>query len=121
MIEAVLHPALPICPGHPIWKRDFTGSSGLFSVVFRQPMSREEVHTGMDRLKLFQMGYSWGGVSSLVVTVDPAEAPNARVYDGRLVRFFVGLEDPLDLILTSNKHFDCERIRFAVQPALISR
>ena len=97
-VEAVLHPALPSCPGHAIWKRDFTGSSGLFSVVFRAPLTRADLHACMDRLKLFQMGYSWGGVSSLVITPDLAEAPNARVYGDRLVRFYIGLEDPDDLI-----------------------
>ncbi|HEX8880169.1 MAG TPA: cystathionine beta-lyase [Candidatus Acidoferrum sp.] len=97
-VEAVLHPALPSCPGHPIWKRDFSGSSGLFSVVFRAPFSCEELYAAMDRLKLIQIGYSWGGISSLVVTVDPNEAPNARAFVGRLARFYIGLEDPDDLI-----------------------
>ena len=97
-VETVLHPALPSCPGHEIWKRDFTGSSGLFSVVFREPMTRQEIHAAMDRLRLFRMGYSWGGVSSLAVTPDLDEAPNARRYGDRLLRLYVGLEDPRDLI-----------------------
>lgn len=97
-VETVLHPALPGCPGHNTWKRDFTGSSGLFSVVFRAPISRRQIHACMDRLTLFQMGYSWGGVSSLVVTPDLTEQPNARIYGERLVRFYVGLEDVDDLI-----------------------
>jgi cystathionine beta-lyase len=97
-IETVLHPALPSCPGHEIWKRDFTGSSGLFSVVFREPASRRELQDAMDRLTLFRMGYSWGGVSSLVVMPDTAAAPNARRFGDRLLRFYVGLEDPDDLI-----------------------
>jgi cysteine-S-conjugate beta-lyase len=104
-VEAVLHPALPTCPGHQIWQRDFTGSSGLFSVAFRPPLSVAELHAGMDRLKLFKIGYSWGGVSSLVVTIDPKEAPNARVYGGRLLRFYVGLEDPVDLIADIEQAF----------------
>ena len=97
-VERVLHPALPSCPGHEAWKRDFTGSSGLFSVVFRPPISRADLHKAMDRLRLFSMGYSWGGVASLVVTPDLEEAPNARQYGDRLVRFYIGLEDPEDLI-----------------------
>jgi cysteine-S-conjugate beta-lyase len=97
-VETVLHPALTSCPGHEIWRRDFTGSSGLFSVVYRQPLSRQDLHRCMDRLRLFQLGYSWGGVSSLVVTPDLEEAPNARAYGDRLVRFYVGLEDSDDLI-----------------------
>lgn len=97
-VETVLHPALPSCPGHDVWQRDFTGSSGLFSVVFRPPITRRDIHAAMDRLELFGMGYSWGGVSSLVVTPDLEEAPNARQYDDRLVRFYIGLEDPNDLM-----------------------
>ena len=97
-VETVLHPALPSCPGHSIWKRDFSGSSGLFSVVYRKPLTRKDLHRCMDSLKLFQMGYSWGGVASLVVTPDLDEAPNARAYGDRLVRFYIGLEDPDDLI-----------------------
>jgi cysteine-S-conjugate beta-lyase len=97
-VEIVLHPAFPSCPGHETWQRDFTGSSGLFSVVFRPPLKRADLHAFMDRLSLFRMGYSWGGVTSLVVTPDLNEAPNARVYGDRLVRFYTGLEDPDDLI-----------------------
>jgi cystathionine beta-lyase len=104
-VEAVLHPALPSCPGHPTWKRDFTGSSGLFSVVFRQPLRRADLHAAMDQLALFGMGYSWGGVSSLVVTPDVAEAPNAAAYGDRLVRFYIGLEDPDDLIADLEQAF----------------
>jgi cystathionine beta-lyase len=97
-IERVLHPAFPSCPGHATWQRDFTGSTGLFSVVFRAPVKKAQLQAFMDRLTLFRMGYSWGGVTSLVVTPDLEEAPNAKVYGDRLVRFYVGLEDPADLI-----------------------
>jgi cystathionine beta-lyase len=104
-VEAVLHPALPSCASHPIWKRDFSGSSGLFSVVFRAPFSHGDLHAAMDRLKLIQIGYSWGGVSSLVVTVDPNEAPSAHAFVGRLARFYIGLEDPDDLIADIEQAF----------------
>ena len=97
-IDTVLHPALTSCPGHTTWRRDFTGSSGLFSVVFRSPIGRRDIEAAMDRLTLFRMGYSWGGVTSLVVTPDLTEAPNAQIYGDRLVRFYIGLEDPEDLI-----------------------
>jgi cystathionine beta-lyase len=97
-VELVLHPALPSCPGHANWKRDFRGSSGLFSVVFRPPLTRRQLHASMDRLRLFRMGYSWGGVTSLVVTPDVEEAPNATAYGDRLVRFSIGLEDVDELI-----------------------
>jgi cystathionine beta-lyase len=97
-IETVLHPALPSCPGHEFWKRDFTGSSGLFSVVFREPASPSGIHQAMDRLTIFRMGYSWGGVSSLAVMPDTNAAPHAKRFGGRLLRLYVGLEDPEDLI-----------------------
>lgn len=96
-VEAVLHPALPSCPGHETWKRDFTGSSGLFSVVLRPPITRSDLLGVMDRLRLFKMGYSWGGVASLVMAPG-ADAPNTRRYGGRLLRLYIGLEDPDDLI-----------------------
>lgn len=104
-IETVLHPALPSCSGHEIWKRDFTGSSGLFSIVFREPITKRELQDAMDRLTLFRMGYSWGGVSSLVVTPDTQEAPNARRYGERLLRVYVGLEAPGDLIADLQQAF----------------
>lgn len=104
-IESVLHPAFPGCPGHITWKRDFTGSSGLFSIVFRAPLSRNDLYAGIDRLKLIQIGYSWGGVSSLAIPPDPNEAPNALPYAGRLVRFYIGLEDPEDLIADIEQAF----------------
>ncbi len=104
-VETVLHPALPSCPGHETWKRDFSGSSGLFSVVFRAPLGRDAIHAAMDRLRLFRMGYSWGGVTSLVVTPDLVEAPNARAYGDRLARFHVGLEDPGELIADLEQAF----------------
>ncbi len=97
-VEVVLHPALPSCPGHETWKRDFTGSSGVFSVVFRPPLIRQHLHAAMDRLRLFRMGLSWGGVASLVITPDLEAAAHAKAYGDRLVRLYVGLEDPDDLI-----------------------
>ena len=108
-VETVLHPALPSCPGHDIWKRDFTGSSGLFSVVFRAPMSKGEIQAAMDRLTLFGMGYSWGGVSSLIVTPDLDEAPNARRFGDRLARIYIGIEDADDLIADLQQAFRFSR------------
>jgi cystathionine beta-lyase len=104
-IETVLHPAMPSCPGHDHWMRDFTGSSGLFSVVFSEATSKREIQDAMNRLRLFRMGYSWGGTTSLAVTPDLSEAPNARVYADRLVRLYVGLEDPDDLIVDLQQAF----------------
>jgi len=96
-IERVLHPALPSCPGHDVWRRDFSGSSGVFSVVFAERFSRDEVFRFVDVLRLFRIGYSWGGVTSLVM---PWPAPPTRRdvdYGDRLVRFSLGLETPEDL------------------------
>ena len=95
-IERVLHPALPSCPGHELWKRDFTGATGLFSMVFQEPFSKEQVQQFVDSLKLFKIGYSWGGVSSLVMSYD-LHSPKRPAYGSRIVRLYTGLEDPEDL------------------------
>jgi cysteine-S-conjugate beta-lyase len=95
-IERVLHPALPSCPGHELWKRDFTGASGLFSIVFRPEFSREQVLAFVDRLRLFKIGYSWGGVTSLAMTYD-MQSPKRPAYGSRLVRLYTGLEAIEDL------------------------
>ena len=66
-IETVLHPALPDCPGHDLWKRDFTGSASVFSFVFDPEVAVAEVPAFVDRLKLFRKGFSWGGTASLAM------------------------------------------------------
>jgi cystathionine beta-lyase len=76
----------------------------LFSVVLREPISRRGIQDAMDRLALFGMGYSWGGVSSLVVMPDVG-SPGARRFGDRLLRFHVGLEDPDDLIADLQQAF----------------
>ena len=96
-IELVLHPALPSCPGHDLWKRDFTGSSGLFSIVFQKQFGKEQVLAFVDALRLFKIGYSWGGVTSLVMTYD-LQSPKRPAYGSRLVRLYTGLESVEDLI-----------------------
>jgi len=97
-IAIVLHPALASCPGHDLWVRDFSGSSGVFSIVFRPPIHRLRIHSFVDRLKLFRIGYSWGGVTSLVALPDLNESPNAGTYGDRLLRLSIGLESADDLI-----------------------
>lgn len=97
-VERVLHPALPSCPGHEFWARDFTGSSGLFSVVFKAGPTREQVHAFVDGLELFEIGYSWAGTTSLAVAYTIRPGPRRPSYDHRLVRFSIGLESPADLI-----------------------
>jgi cysteine-S-conjugate beta-lyase len=96
-IETVFHPALPSCPGHEFWKRDFSGSASIFSVVFDKRYSVEQIHGFVDALKLFGIGYSWGGVHSLAVAFPALDRPG-KEYVGRIVRFNIGLEEPADLI-----------------------
>ena len=97
-IAAVLHPALPSCPGHDLWRRDFTGSTSVFSVEFSLDVRRSRVRAFVDALELFEIGWSWGGVTSLAVPVNPPRTVPEGRRAGALVRFNVGLEDPADLI-----------------------
>jgi cystathionine beta-lyase len=95
-IQLVLHPAFPSCPGHEFWKRDFTGSSGLFSIVFHEHFTREQVRRFVDALELFKIGYSWGGVTSLAMAYD-LHSPKRPGYGSRIVRLYTGLESVDDL------------------------
>jgi cystathionine beta-lyase len=95
-VGRMLHPAFADCPGHDHWKRDFKGSSGLFSFELKDAGESERA-AFVDRLELFGIGYSWGGYESLALPVDPQRTvtrPPAR----NLVRLHIGLEDPDDLI-----------------------
>ncbi len=96
-IERVLHPALPSCPGHELWKRDFTGSTGVFSIVFQPRFSKAQVQGFVDQLELFEIGYSWAGVTSLAVAYDFHGTPGRPNYGHRIVRLNIGLEDVDDL------------------------
>ena len=93
-VGLVLHPALPDCPGHEYWKRDFKGSSGLFTFELKNGDKRTEF---VDGLTLFGIGFSWGGFESLAIPVDPVRTVS-RPPASNLVRLHVGLEDPEDLI-----------------------
>ncbi|MGB0684425.1 MAG: cystathionine beta-lyase [Magnetovibrionaceae bacterium] len=97
-VAAVLHPALPECPGHEVWKRDFTGSSGLFSMVLK-PIDKAARDEFLDNLQLFAMGYSWGGFESLAIPSDPKSFRTAAPWtvEGPLIRLQCGLEDWQDL------------------------
>ena len=97
-IERVLHPALPSCPGHEFWKRDFLGSSGVFSIVFKSGPTQQQVFDFVDALRLFKVGYSWAGVTSLAVAYDIGRIPGRPPYDHRIVRFSIGLESTQDLL-----------------------
>jgi cysteine-S-conjugate beta-lyase len=96
-VETVLHPALSNAPGHSIWKRDFKGSSGLYSIILK-PTSEQSVAAMLDGLELFSMGYSWGGFESLVVPFKPHRTATEWTATGPALRFHIGLEDPQDLI-----------------------
>ncbi len=96
-IKTVLHPALESCPGHEHWRRDFTGSSSIFSIVFDERFTAAQVMSFADRLTLFKIGFSWGGVTSLVVAYPNLDRPG-RNYGDRLVRLNIGLEEAPDLI-----------------------
>ena len=98
-VAKLLHPAFPDCPGHEIWKRDFTGSSGLFSIILK-PTSKAAVTAMLDGMRLFAMGYSWGGFESLIIPANPASIRTAVPWraEGPLLRLHVGLEDVDDLI-----------------------
>jgi len=97
-VARVLHPALESDPGHAIWKRDFTGASGLFSIVLK-PKPQKAVDALLDAVKLFGMGYSWGGFESLVIPFDCDAYRTATKWSpgGPTLRFHIGLENVDDL------------------------
>jgi len=97
-IDRVLHPALEQSPGHELWKRDFSGSTGIFSIVFKPQFTKSEVFAFVDALDLFEIGYSWGGVTSLAVAYDFHKSKNRPDYGHRIVRLNIGLEETADLI-----------------------
>lgn len=97
-VARVLHPALPEHPGHALWKRDFSGASGVFSIILK-PVPREALHAFVDGLELFGIGFSWGGYESLALPFDCAPYRTATRWapEGPAVRFSIGLEDVADL------------------------
>jgi cystathionine beta-lyase len=105
-VARVLHPALESCPGHAIWKRDFSGSSGLFSIILR-PAAEQAVHAFVDALTLFGIGASWGGFESLIIPFDCSKVRTATSWapSGPALRFHIGLEDVDDLIADLERAF----------------
>jgi cystathionine beta-lyase len=97
--ERVLYPALPEDPGHTLWKRDFAGASGLFSVVFK-PCEKAALARFVDGLEHFAIGASFGGYESLVLPFDPSHYRTATKWEakGPCLRFHIGLEDVDDLL-----------------------
>jgi len=101
-VDHVRHPALPSCPGHEIFKRDFTGGNGLFSFVLKTSCPAATTAL-LDGMKHFSMGYSWGGFESLILPNEPKSFNSLRTvsnpkFEGTLLRLHIGLEDVEDLI-----------------------
>jgi cystathionine beta-lyase len=99
-VERILHPALPSDPGHALWKAQYTGASGLFSVILT-PTPRHALAAMLDGLELFGMGYSWGGFESLIVPFNPKRFRTATAWtaEGPALRLHIGLDDVGDLIV----------------------
>lgn len=99
-VKRVLHPGLPSDPGHALWKRDFSGASGLFSFVLNEGLPRAALAAMLDGLELYGMGASWGGYESLMIPANPRDFRTATPWTepGQLMRVHAGLEDIDDLI-----------------------
>ena len=106
-VARLLCPALPGCPGHALWARDFSGANGLFGLVL-QPGPARAAAAFLDALRVFGLGFSWGGFESLAVSGDPQVRNPARGWkaDGALMRLHVGLEAPADLIADLRRGLD---------------
>jgi cystathionine beta-lyase len=107
-VARVLHPALPSCPGHEFFLRDFTGACGLFGVVFRPEILPAAVDALADALNLFGIGASWGGYESLVLPSkgNMRRSAGTGVFEGPMARFHAGLEDIGDLIADLEQGFN---------------
>ncbi|MBE8598114.1 cystathionine beta-lyase [Xenorhabdus sp. BG5] len=102
-VAEVYHPALPSCPGHQFFQRDFTGSCGLFSFLLNTQLTHQQLADYLDNLSHFKMAFSWGGFESLILGIQPETLQRLRQYPspqktGTLFRLHIGLENPQDLI-----------------------
>jgi cysteine-S-conjugate beta-lyase len=106
-VDRVLHPALPEHPGHALWKRDFSGASGLFAVQLK-PCSKKGLAAMLEGMTLFGMGYSWGGYESLIIPIDLTRIRTVTTWTGQgpLLRIHAGLEDADDLIADLKQGFE---------------
>jgi cystathionine beta-lyase len=107
-IERVLYPPHPSSAGHDLWKRDFTGGSGLMGVILKGPLKQASIASMLDGLELFGMGASWGGYESLILPADPSSNRTATKWreNGQLLRIHIGLENIHDLISDLGKGLD---------------
>lgn len=99
-VEKVLYPALPSHPGHKLWKRDFTGAAGVFTIVLKKKYSEKSLGHMLDKLHFYAMGYSWGGYESLILPVDATNIRTATKWpysNKTCLRLSIGLEDVEDL------------------------
>ena len=98
-VDRVLYPALPEDPGHEIWKRDFTGATGLFGVIFKKT-SRDAAYAMLNGMEYFPLGFSWGGYESLMCASFPKKGRTVTdwTHPEPGLRLHIGLEDPDDLI-----------------------
>jgi cystathionine beta-lyase len=105
-VKEVIYPALPGSRGHALWKRDFTGASGLFAIVLH-PVAKARIDAMLDGMRLFGMGWSWGGFESLIIPTYPERTRTATKWDagGPCLRLHIGLEDPEDLIADLDEGF----------------
>jgi cystathionine beta-lyase len=110
-VERVLHPALPGCPGHEVWVRDFNGASGVFTVVLKARAAKR-LYEAVSELRVFRIGASWGGAHSLVAPMTLNGARSATVWSGpdTMLRISAGLEAPAAL------RVDLERMLSALEP-----
>ena len=99
-VREVIYPVLPGSRGHDLWRRDFTAGSGLFTIVL-QPVAKARIDAMLDGMRVFGMGWSWGGFESLVIPIYPERTRSATVWNagGPCLRLAIGLEDPADLIV----------------------
>lgn len=101
IISNILHPSCESCPGHEIWKRDFTGSTSLLSIVLDKKYSDNQLANMLDKMRLFRMGYSWGGFESLMIPFVVSDSRSVSKYlyaDRTCLRIYIGLESAEDLI-----------------------
>ena len=110
-VARLIHPALPSHPGHELWRRDFTGASGLFAFILHE-VSDDAVGRLLENTQLFGMGYSWGGFESLLIPFDPRSYRTATEWnaEGPAFRIHVGLEDPDELISDLQIGFDAMNV-----------
>ena len=110
-VNRVLYPALPDNPGYKIWKKDFKGASGLFGVVLENTR-KDLIYKMLNNLKLFNMGYSWGGYESLIIPVNPEKIRDTYKWNHMdlTLRIHAGLEDPDDLINDLKDNFNILKI-----------